>query len=93
LQLAGRPRVPAATGSRLASAAKTTAAGRGIVPAAMCDHLFDTTSRYDSDRKLLTFLLVCPVCGTDKVVERRSYEPWFRPIPAAMRVRRVRRAG
>jgi hypothetical protein len=45
----------------------------------MCDHLFDTTSHYDSERKLLTFLIFCPVCGTRKVVERLSYEPRFRP--------------
>jgi hypothetical protein len=50
----------------------------------MCDHLFDTTSRYDHERRLLTFLLLCPVCGTEQLVERLSYEPRFRPDPAAV---------
>ena len=45
----------------------------------MCDHLCDTTTRYDSDHKLLTFLLVCPVCLTEKVVETLAYEPNFTP--------------
>jgi hypothetical protein len=51
-----------------------------IFRAAMCDHLFDTTSRYDSARKVLTFLLFCPTCGTgtEKVVETLPYEPAFR---------------
>ena len=49
---------------------------------AMCNHLFDTTSRYDSDRKLLTFLLFCPVCRTETVVETLAYEPNFRPSAA-----------
>jgi hypothetical protein len=48
----------------------------------MCDHVFDPTSRYDSERKLLTFALVCPVCRTEKVLERLSYEPRFQPVPA-----------
>jgi hypothetical protein len=42
-----------------------------------CDHLHDTTTRYDHDRKQLTFLLVCPVCGTEKVVETQHYEPRY----------------
>ena len=50
----------------------------------MCDHLFDTTSSYDSERKLLTFLLLCPVCETSSIVERLPYEPRFRPGPAAL---------
>jgi hypothetical protein len=45
----------------------------------MCDHLFDTTSRYDSERRLLTFLLFCPTCGTETVVETLRYEPAFDP--------------
>jgi hypothetical protein len=57
--------------------------GRKRNPArAMCDHLFDTTTRYDSDRKLLTFLLFCPVCRTETVVETLAYEPNFRPSAA-----------
>jgi hypothetical protein len=27
-----------------------------------CDHLHESTSRHDPVEKLLTFLLVCPVC-------------------------------
>jgi len=44
-----------------------------------CDHLHDTTTRYDHVRKLLTFLLVCPVCGTEKIVEIQRYEPRYEP--------------
>jgi hypothetical protein len=44
-----------------------------------CDHLHESTTRYDHDRKLLTFLLVCAVCHTEKVVETRHYEPSFTP--------------
>jgi hypothetical protein len=44
----------------------------------MCNHLFDTTSRYDSDRKLLTFVLFCPVCRTETVVDTLTYEPAFK---------------
>jgi hypothetical protein len=49
--------------------------------AAPCDHLHDSTTRYDPTRKLLTFLLVCPVCGTEKVMETQHYEPRFQPSP------------
>jgi len=51
------------------------------LPEATCDHLHDTTSRYDHDAKVLTFLLVCYVCGTEKVVERLPYEPRFEQHP------------
>jgi len=47
------------------------------VPQATCDHLHDTTSRYDHSAKVLTFLLVCHVCGTEKVIERLPYQPRF----------------
>ena len=47
--------------------------------AASCDHLHDSTSRYDHERKQLTFLLVCPVCGTERVVDSIPYEPRFTP--------------
>ena len=50
----------------------------------MCDHLFDTTSRYDHERSLLTFLLLCPVCGTEQLVERLTYEPRYRAGHTAM---------
>jgi len=41
----------------------------------MCDHLHEQTSHYDADAKLLSFVLVCPVCDTEQVVETLSYEP------------------
>jgi hypothetical protein len=44
-----------------------------------CHHLHDTTTRYDRVAKLLSFLLVCTVCGTARVVETRRYEPCFIP--------------
>jgi hypothetical protein len=44
----------------------------------MCDHLFDTTSRYDRERRLLTFVLFCPACETETVVETLRYAPAFR---------------
>jgi hypothetical protein len=52
------------------------------LPAAPCDHMHDSTTRYDHDQKLLTFLLVCPVCCTEKVMETQHYEPRFEPSPA-----------
>jgi hypothetical protein len=44
-----------------------------------CDHLHDTTTRYDHERGLLTFLTVCRTCGTEKVVETQPYEPRYQP--------------
>jgi hypothetical protein len=44
----------------------------------MCDHLYDTTSRYDRERRLLTFVLFCPACETETVVETLRYAPAFR---------------
>ena len=69
--------------SKWAPAAKTDGDATGMFVAEMCDHLFDTTSRYDAERKLLTFILFCPACGTEqKVVETMRYEPAFRPTAA-----------
>jgi hypothetical protein len=70
---------------------------RGPAPTQPCGHLHDTTTRYDHDAKLLTFLLVCPTCGTEKVLETQRYEPRFSPHEAAgatihqLPVRRERR--
>jgi hypothetical protein len=50
---------------------------------ASCEHLHDSTSRYDRDRKQLMFLLVCPECGTERVVDSIHYEPHFTPHPPA----------
>lgn len=47
-----------------------------------CDHLHDTTTRYDPVEKVLTFLIICPVCGTEKVVDTQLYEPRFEPTAA-----------
>jgi hypothetical protein len=52
------------------------------LPAVPCDHLHHSTTRYDHDQKLLAFLLVCPVCRTEKVMETQHYEPRFEPSPA-----------
>jgi hypothetical protein len=61
----------------------SAAASRLAAPtAAPCDHVHDTTTRYDHDQKLLSFLLVCPVCGTEKVMQTQHYEPRFEPRPA-----------
>lgn len=48
----------------------------GSVP---CDHLQDTTTRYDHAEKLLSFLLVCPVCKTERLIDSLRYEPRFEP--------------
>jgi hypothetical protein len=53
------------------------------LPATSCDHLHDTTTRYDHAQKLLTFLLVCPVCGTEKIVDAQHYEPRFQSSRAS----------
>jgi hypothetical protein len=63
---------------RLAAASRLVS-----LQAASCDHLCDSTTRYDHDRRLLTFLLVCPVCGTEKVMETQHYEPRFEPSAAS----------
>jgi hypothetical protein len=55
---------------------------RRPAPPQPCGHVHDTTTRYDHDRRLLTFLLVCPTCGTEKVLETQPYEPHFKPHAA-----------
>jgi hypothetical protein len=59
------------------------AAARRVVPlrAPSCDHMHATTTRYDHAARRLTFLLMCPVCGTEKVLETMPYEPRFEPTP------------
>ena len=44
---------------------------------ARCEHLCQTTTRYDHGQKELSFLLVCAVCGTDELIEAIQYEPRF----------------
>ncbi len=51
------------------------------VPPAPCDHLQDTTSRYDPVAKQMSFLMVCSVCGTEKLIDTVDYEPRFQPRP------------
>jgi hypothetical protein len=68
-------------------------------PPQPCGHLHDTTTRYDHAAKLLTFLLVCPTCHTEKVIETQTYEPRFTPHatpePAGATIHRlpIRRRG
>ena len=61
--------------------ARVLAAARRVVPLrpVPCDHVHEQTSRYDPVEQVLTFLLVCPACRTEKVVETQSYEPRFKP--------------
>jgi hypothetical protein len=47
-----------------------------------CDHLHDTTTRYDREAGRLDFFLVCPVCRTARLVHSLAYEPRFEPIVA-----------
>ena len=47
-----------------------------------CGHVHDTTTRYDHEQKLLHFLLVCPTCGSEKLIETQPYEPRFTPHAA-----------
>jgi hypothetical protein len=48
-----------------------------------CGHVHDTTTRYDRARKQLSFLLVCPECGTERVLETVDYAPRFQPLRRA----------
>ena len=51
---------------------------------APCDHMHESTTRYDRHEKRLTFLLFCPTCGIEKVVETLHYQPRFEPHPAPL---------
>ena len=46
-----------------------------------CEHLCETTTRYDHGQKQLSFLLVCGLCGTEELVERIRFEPRFTKTP------------
>ena len=48
-------------------------------PPVQCEHLCETTSRYDHAEKELSFLLLCAVCGTEQLIDRIRYEPRFTP--------------
>jgi len=58
-------------------------------PADACAHLHETTTRYDQEQKLLTFLLVCPECRTERVLETQRYEPHYVPHEPAQTLRRA----
>jgi len=61
----------------------------------MCEHLHEQTSRYDTVARKLTFLLVCPRCGTERIVESLPYEPRFKPcvgLPSRNRSRSIQAA-
>ena len=62
--------------------ARTPDAARhlAVVPDTACEHLRDSTSRYDEVAKQLTFLLVCPACQTETVIQTIHYEPRFEPL-------------
>jgi hypothetical protein len=47
-----------------------------------CDHVHETTTRYDSVEKVLTFLLICPICRAEKVMDAQHYEPRFQRTAA-----------
>ena len=44
-----------------------------------CEHVRDTTTRYDRAQNLLSFLLVCEICGTEQLIQTIRYEPRFEP--------------
>jgi hypothetical protein len=44
-----------------------------------CDHVQEATTHYDVAEKLLSFVLVCQACGTEKLVDALHYEPRFEP--------------
>lgn len=50
-----------------------------------CSHIHETTTRYDHERKLLTFLEVCRSCGIERVVETQRYEPRYEPTQPSRR--------
>jgi hypothetical protein len=64
--------------------ARLLAAGLRILPIGTrrCCHFQESTSRYDHNQKVLSFLLVCRTCGIETLVHRQPYEPLFEPHPA-----------
>jgi hypothetical protein len=77
--------------SRSNRSSRLRVTARRVVPLrpVQCDHLHDTTSRYDHEHKQLSFLLVCSICGTEKLVETIPYEPHFEPHSAPSTARRA----
>ena len=62
--------------ARRSEAARSWRRAEGQDP---CSHIHETTTRYDHERKLLTFLAVCRSCGIERVVETLRYEPRYDP--------------
>jgi hypothetical protein len=56
---------------------------RGRPRGPQCDHLHESTSRYDAAEKQLHFLLVCPVCKTERLVDTVDYEPRYEAMRLA----------
>jgi len=79
---------PGAGLSRVAAAGRLPAPRRKL----RCDHLHDTTTRYEHAAKRLDFFLVCPVCGTEKLIQSVPYEPRFEPMWASVQSLRRPRA-
>jgi hypothetical protein len=77
--------------SRSGRSSRLRVAAARVVPLrpVQCDHLHDTTSRYDHEYKQLSFLRVCSICGTEKLVETIPYEPRFEPGSARHDERRA----
>jgi hypothetical protein len=73
-----------ASDSSAATGARARAVFGQVLPlgARPCHHSHESTTHYDHDQKLLSFLLVCRVCGTEKLVHSQPYEPRFEPHPA-----------
>jgi hypothetical protein len=69
---------------RRSRSARLIAGVRRVMPLRpiTCDHICDTTTRYDRAQARLTFLLTCRECGTARVIETLAYEPRFDPTPA-----------
>ena len=71
-----RLRSPGAQPKRRYSVSLLAAARRVVsLRPAPCDHLHESTTRYDQEQKVLTFLLVCPVGGTEKVMKTQHLSP------------------
>jgi hypothetical protein len=60
------------------SAIRRQVVSRSVAPLNAPSH----RTRFDPIGELLTFLLICPVCSTEKVIESLHYKPRFRPLPA-----------
>jgi hypothetical protein len=70
----GRDGAPAPPTPELPAARLFAAGLRGLpLGAGRCRHFHERTTRYDHDQKMLSFLLVCRVCGIEQLVHRQPY--------------------